>query len=225
LLTYQGREIPESLPEIVDPRHTALIVHDMQNDNTGRDGIYDKAGHRIDVTRILNPVVNLLGHARHHRVRVMYTQYTNLPNFASYTDTRIRSEYKILTDPAQRWTREALIEDTSGWQTIAELRPGPEEIIIRKPRVDAFVSTPLEYILRLNHIRTIVHTGIATEVGILPTAWHALNLGFFVIVPEDCVDAMEKRYHEEAMAFLRRLATVVRSSEIVEAWEARVKSV
>ena len=219
MLTYQGRQIPETLAEIVDPRHTAMIVHDTQNDNTGKGGNYEKAGHRIDISHFLTPLVHFLDQARRHQVRVMYTQYTHLPNFATYTDVQIRSQYAILTDPDKRWTRDDMIDGTWGWQTIDELKPRPEEIVIRKYRVDAFLSTPLEYLLRLNRIRTIIHTGIATEVGILPTAWHALNLGFFVVVPEDCVGAMEPQYHQDAMNFLRRLAIVTNSSKIVDAWK------
>lgn len=220
MLTYQGRQIPETLPEIVYPRHTAVIVHDTQNDNTGKGGNYDKAGRRIDISHFLDPLVRFLSEARRHQVKVMYTQYTHLPNFATYTDPQIRSQYAVLTDPDKRWTRDDMIDGTWGWQTIDELKPEPDDIIIRKYRVDAFLSTPLEYLLRLNRIRTIIHTGIATEVGILPTAWHALNLGFFVVVPQDCVGAMEPQYHEEAMAFLRRLAIASTSSQIVDAWKA-----
>ena len=84
--------------------------------------------------------------------------------------------------------------------------------------MDAFIGTLLEYLLRLHKIHTVIHTGIATEVGILPTAWHAINLGFFVVVPEDLVGPMQKQYHEEAMAFLRRLAIPSRAEEIVKAW-------
>jgi len=219
MLTYQGRQIPETLAEIVDPRHTAVIVHDTQNDNTGKGGNYEKAGHRIDISDFLTPLIHFLDQARRHQVRVMYTQYTHLPNFATYTDVQIRSQYAILTDPDKRWTRDDMIDGTWGWQTIDELKPRPEDIVIRKYRVDAFLSTPLEYLLRLNRIRTIIHTGIATEVGILPTAWHALNLGFFVVVPEDCVGAMEPQYHQDAMNFLRRLAIVTNSSKIVDAWK------
>jgi len=219
MLTYQGRQIPETLAEIVDPRHTAVIVHDTQNDNTGKGGNYEKAGHRIDINHFLTPLVHFLDQVRRHQVRVMYTQYTHLPNFATYTDVQIRSQYAILTDPDKRWTRDDMIDGTWGWQTIDELKPRPEDIVIRKYRVDAFLSTPLEYLLRLNRIRTIIHTGIATEVGILPTAWHALNLGFFVVVPEDCVGAMEPQYHQDAMNFLRRLAIVTNSSKIVDAWK------
>lgn len=218
MLTFHGREIPETLAEIVAPRHTVVIVHDMQKDNTGAGGVYDRAGRRIDVTRILPPLVRFLDDARGAGVKVMYTQYTNQPDFGSLTDVRIRSDYKRLMDPAQRWVIDALVEDTPGWATIDELKPNPGEIIIRKPRVDAFLGTPLELFLRLNRVRTIIHTGIATEVGILPTAWHAVNVGFFPVVPEDCVGPMEPQYHDDAMRFLRRLAIPTRSSEIVEAW-------
>ena len=118
----------------------------------------------------------------------------------------------------QREALDALVDGTWGWQTIPELAPQPGETIIRKYRVDAFIGTPFEYLLRINRIRTIVHTGIATEVGILPTAWHALNMGFFVVVPEECVGAMQPEHHGGAMAFLRRLAIVTKASEIVAAW-------
>ena len=224
MLTFQGRQIAETLAEIVHPDHTVVMVHDMQNDNTGTGGKYEKIGRRIDVSGIIPPMAGFLGHARAARCRVMYTQYTNLPGFASLPDTRIRDQYQALQDPVQREGLDALVDGTWGWQTIDELAPQPGETIIRKYRVDAFIGTPFEYLLRINGIRTIVHTGIATEVGILPTAWHALNMGFFVVVPEDCVDAMQKAHHAEAMAFLRRLAIVTRSSEIVDAWKAAPRS-
>jgi nicotinamidase-related amidase len=220
VLTFQGRQILETLPEIVHPKHTVVMVHDMQNDNTGEKGKYAKIGRRIDVTAIVSPIANFLSQARTAKCKVMYTQYTNLPNFASWTDARIRDQYTTLQDPAHREAIDGLVDGTWGWETIPELAPKPDETVIRKYRVDAFIGTPFEYLLRINRIRTIVHTGIATEVGILPTAWHALNMGLFVVVPEDCVGAMEPQYHGGAMEFLRRLAIVRKSSDIVQAWKA-----
>jgi ureidoacrylate peracid hydrolase len=219
MLTWQGREIPETLAEIVDPRHTVVIMHDIQNDNTGPGGVFEKDGRRIDVTGLIAPIARFLDEARRRNVRVMYTQYTNLPNFGTFTDPRVRDLYPIVSDPVRREGQLNSIQGTWGCQTIPELKPRPGEIIIDKFRVDAFIGTPLEYLLRLHRIRTIIHTGIATEVGILPTAWHAINLGFFVVVPEDCVGPMQKQYHEEAMAFLRRLTVATRSADIVEAWK------
>lgn len=219
MLTWEGRDIPQTLAEIVDPKHTVVIMHDMQNDNTGPGGAFEKDGRRIDVTHLIGPIAHFLDEARRHNVRVMYTEYTNLPNLATYTDPRIRELYPTLSDPVRRQGQISSIQGTRGCETIPELKPQPGEIVVSKFRVDAFIGTTLEYLLRLHRIRTIIHTGIATEVGILPTAWHAINLGFFVVVPEDCVGPMQKQYHEEAMAFLRRLAVTTRSAEIVEAWK------
>jgi nicotinamidase-related amidase len=219
MLSFQGREIPDTLAEIVRPERTVVIMHDIQNDNTGPDGAFAKAGRRIDVSTIVGPIARFLAVARQHRVKVLYTQYTNLPNFATFTEPRIRENYAILSDPVKRDTLVSSIEGTWGCQTIDQLKPRPGELIINKYRVDAFIGTPLEYLLRLHGLKTIIHTGIATEVGILPTAWHALNLGFFVVVPEDCVGPMQPEYHAEAMAFLRRLAIVTKASEIESAWK------
>jgi nicotinamidase-related amidase len=221
MLRVLDRDVFETLGEIVDPAHTVVMVHDMQNDNTGKGGASDKAGRRIDVRHLIEPIAQFLKTARGAGVKVMYTQYTNLPEFATFTDLRLRDYRQRLTDPKERAALDSMLDGTWGWQTIDELKPEPGEISIRKYRVDAFIATPFEYLLRLNKIRTIIHTGIATEVGILPTAWHALNLGFFVVVPEDCVGAMEPQYHGDAMAFLRRLAIVTKSSDVEQAWKAR----
>jgi nicotinamidase-related amidase len=218
MLKWEGREIPETLAEIVNPAHTVVIMHDIQNDNTGPEGVFAKAGRRIDVTGIVPPIARFLDVARAQKVRVMYTQYTNLPHYATFPDTRIRDNHAVLNDSGRRWTLESSVHGTWGCQTVDELKPKPGETIIDKYRVDAFIGTPLEYLLRLHRVRTIIHTGIATEVGILPTAWHAINLGFFVVVPEDLVGPMQKEYHEDAMAFLKRLTLMTRSEHITKAW-------
>jgi nicotinamidase-related amidase len=221
MLEWEGRQIPDTLAEIVDPAHTVVIMHDIQNDNTGPNGVFDRDKRRIDVTHLLGPIAAFLDTARSHGVRVMYTQYTNLPNLGTFTDARIRDSFKVAKDPQQRWRLENSIYGTKGWQTVDELAPKPGETVIPKMRTDAFIGTPLEYLLRLHGIRTIIHTGIATEVGILPTAWHAVNLGFFVVVPRDCVGPMIKEHHAEAMSMLSRLTMVRDASEIVAAWKGR----
>jgi nicotinamidase-related amidase len=221
MLEWEGRQIPETLPEIVDPAHTAVIMHDIQNDNTGPDGVFARDNRRIDVSHLLGPIATFLDTARSHGVRVMYTQYTNLPNLGTFADPRIRENYAIASDPEQRWRLENSHYGTYGWQTRDELAPKQGETVIAKMRTDAFIGTPLEYLLRLYGVRTIIHTGLATEVGILPTAWHAVNLGFFVVVPSDCVGPMNKEHHAEAMSLLSRLAIVLNSSEIAAAWAER----
>jgi nicotinamidase-related amidase len=35
MISFEGRQIPNELNEIVDPKHTVLLVWDMQNDQAG----------------------------------------------------------------------------------------------------------------------------------------------------------------------------------------------
>ena len=58
---FQGREIFESVAEMVNPKHTVVMVHDMQNDFLHDDGIFKKAGESIDVSGFLGQPGGLCG--------------------------------------------------------------------------------------------------------------------------------------------------------------------
>ena len=76
MITYKGRQIPETFEEIVNPLHTALIVHEMRNDL--RDiGSFDKDGNtiHIDFDSIVAPISRLLTAARDKNARVIYAGY------------------------------------------------------------------------------------------------------------------------------------------------------
>ena len=60
MLKWEGRDILETLPEIVDPKHTVVLMHDIQNDNTGPGGVFEKDGRRIDVTHLIAPIARFL---------------------------------------------------------------------------------------------------------------------------------------------------------------------
>ena len=81
----------------------------------------------------------------------MYAQCTNLPNLSTFTDPRIRDNYAIASDPGQRWCLGNNSYGTYGWQTIDEVAE-VGETVIAKMRTDAFVGTPLNYLLRLYEI-------------------------------------------------------------------------
>ena len=42
MISYKGRSIPQTFEEIVDPRHTALVVHELLNDFCAKGGAFDK---------------------------------------------------------------------------------------------------------------------------------------------------------------------------------------
>jgi nicotinamidase-related amidase len=70
-------------------------------------------------------------------------------------------------------------------QIIPELRPQPEDYIIKKHRWSSFFQTHLELSLRTAGIDTIILAGGSTEVGIASTAYSARDRDFNQIVLRD----------------------------------------
>lgn len=225
MITYKGRQIPETFEEIVDPVHTALIVHEMRND-LREIGSFDKDGNtiHIDFASIVTPMARLLEAARDKNVRVIFAGYMGHSTESLYSDVMVWRHYKTLVDPKTAPGPPGAVERSRGWQVIDELTPRESEIILAKPRVDCFIGTNLELVLRWNGIRTIIIGGVGAEVGILPTTFHAINLGFFVVAPPDCIRGTAREWTGDAMKFIGGnahgpLAIVRPSSDVIAAWE------
>lgn len=69
MIKFQGRDIPETLEEILAPSHTALVIHDMQNDFSKSDTIYSKYYGPVDAYRIVPKLQKLRDAAESRRVR------------------------------------------------------------------------------------------------------------------------------------------------------------
>ncbi|HEY7678394.1 MAG TPA: cysteine hydrolase, partial [Candidatus Methylomirabilis sp.] len=63
-------------------------------------------------------------------------------------------------------------------------------VIDNKKRLDCFMGTDLEPLLRTHGVRTTVLMGINTNTCVLNTAFTAFNKDFQVVVLSDCVASM-----------------------------------
>ncbi len=74
-----------------------------------------------------------------------------------------------------------------GWdyELVDALKPQPGDIVIAKPRYSAFYNTALDSMLRARGIRTLVFTGIATNVCVESTLRDGFFLEYFGIVLRD----------------------------------------
>ena len=219
MITYKGRKIPETFEEIVDPKHTALIVHEMLNDFISEGGRGTQTtGGPIDVSKIMAPMVTLIDEARSNNVRVIYVRYTNYADHRTLGDPMIQQSFKRIMDPNS--PPPAGLEGTWGHEIVDEVKPHEGDMVLNKYKVDAFIGTNLEALLRWNGIKTIVIVGVGAEAGIVPTVIHANNLGFFVVAPEDCIRPTHPDWLDIAMKFIGRSSIVRPSSDVIEAWES-----
>jgi nicotinamidase-related amidase len=154
----------------VDPAKTALVVVDMQNDFVSEGGTL-----RVpDATATVPVIASLLARARASDMRVVFTQDT-------HTDGD--PEWSIWPEHARK--------GSWGWQIIDALAPGEGETVIRKLRYDGFYGTPLDHLLRLWGITTLIVCGTVANICVHYTAASAALRWYEVIIPRDATSALE----------------------------------
>jgi nicotinamidase-related amidase len=185
-------EIPEHDAVALDPARTALVVVDMQNDFVSEGGtlvVPDAAG-------TVPAIAALVGRARDAGARVVFTQ-----------DTHGEEDPEFAIWPAHAR------EGTWGWQIVDELAPRPQDTVLRKPRYDAFYGTPLDHLLRVWGVRTVVVCGTVANICVHYTAASAALRWYDVVIPRDAVSALDPfdlaaSLRQTAFLFAGRVTTV-----------------
>jgi nicotinamidase-related amidase len=207
--TFDRLCILESLKEIVNPEHTALVLWDCQN------GLVNSIFNREEYLANLKA---LLGAARQRKVSVVYTKITPLPA-GSQSAWGIHQSMKRFNvdDPSKI---PVFMKPASPEAEInAALAPIDGEVVINKHTANIFFGTHFEQLMRARGIQSILLTGIATEIGVEHSAREAGIRGFYTVVVSDCVSSTDKNAHEMALKIVSRLCLTASSRDIIKEWE------
>jgi ureidoacrylate peracid hydrolase len=91
---------------------------------------------------------------------------------------------------------------------------------VTKHRFGAFESTDLDLVLRSQGIRTVIMTGIATNVCVETTARQAFLKDFYVVFTSDCTATYSQRAHDGTLENIdHNFGQVVTSDEIAACWQ------
>jgi ureidoacrylate peracid hydrolase len=207
------------------PRHTALVVIDMQNDFIAKEGLIAREGRDVSqAVAMAEELPKLLRSAREAGVFVVFVRnvYT--------TDNNFYLSDVWLEQAARRrqggYTRIPVCEENS-WSGdfYGEVRPLPGEPIVTKHRYSAFYNSDLDTILRANGIRTVVLTGVVTNVCVETTAREAFVRDYYVAVVKDGTAAYSQADHEMTLLNIDRFFGEVTSiAELQSIWPARNRS-
>ena len=85
------------------------------------------------------------------------------------------------------------------------LKPRPRDYVILKATLSGFYQTPLEAMLRLGGVRTLVITGFAADNCVLFTAADAYMREYRLVVPRDCVGAQTPQALRRALDSMTKL--------------------
>ncbi|HEX8592403.1 MAG TPA: isochorismatase family cysteine hydrolase [Pseudomonas sp.] len=112
-------------------------------------------------------------------------------------------------------------EDVSA---VPEMTPAPSDIVhARSFSLVGFHGTDLDSTLRNMGVTTIVPVGVSTNVAISGLSLCGSDLGYQVVVPEDCIAGASPQTHEFIVANLLPLySTVSDSDAVIEALSERI---
>jgi ureidoacrylate peracid hydrolase len=221
MITIENKVVYTTLAELVNRKHTALLVVDMQNDFCKAGWCFDRLGIDISMYPAMLPRLSrLLAGARDIGVPVIYIQMTVLPGRFSESPAQIRFNMRLhLASHDATQPLLYTIEGTPGQEIIAELAPEPGDLVVRKYRSSGFWGTNLDMLLRSNGIESVIVTGCTTEGCVESTARDALFNDYYVVLPEDCVASDDPRQHEASLFLMRHRFDVVLSDDILSTWK------
>jgi nicotinamidase-related amidase len=84
-------------------------------------------------------------------------------------------------------------------ELVPELEQHPNDYLVRKQRVGAFIGTSLDETLRKRGVTQVFVTGIATSLGVESTARSAYDYGYNVVIVVDAVTDRDAESHRHCV--------------------------
>jgi nicotinamidase-related amidase len=219
MLEIEGKQVFETLDELVDPRHTALVVVDMQRDFCTPGGAFDRLGVDISMYPAMVPrLARLIEGARAAGVRVVYVLMTTLPGRLIESPAQIRFNRRLHLAANGGEPLDYTTDGSVGQQVIPELPVEDGDMIVKKYRSSGFWGTNLDMLLRSNAVQTVIVTGCTTEGCVESTARDAMFNDYYVVVPEDCVASDDREQHDASMLLMRHRFDIATCDEILAEW-------
>jgi ureidoacrylate peracid hydrolase len=220
LLLAQQARIDEHLR--LQPGRTALLVIDMQ-----RGFLEPGAALEVPPGRAIVPrVQQLLAACRGAQIPVVFTEFVYATAVPCLRGDPFGPEH-LPAVPGQptgfgRPSSNCLIapdneRGSNSAQTIAELAPDPDELVVRGHTYDKFLGTPLDLALRSRGVECLIVAGVVTDVCVNCTLLTAANLNYRVTAVTDGVATLWP--HLQAACFeiwRRKFARLRTTAEVLD---------
>ena len=198
-----------------EPGRTALVVVDMQR------GFLDP-GETMEVppAREIVPVIQrLLDVFRAKRLPVVFTEFVYSQSVPVLVGS-LHPEHRPAPPGAPRGfgrPSSSCLEGTASAETVPDLAPRPDEMVVRKRGYDAFSGTLLDGALRARNVTSLVVTGTMTDICVLATVTAALHRQYRVTLVEDGVATLWPEIQRAALDIIgRAYGRVVTAKEVID---------
>lgn len=178
------------LEKLVKKENSALVVWDVQEALVSR--IFNRE-------EFLGNVKKAIESARLHSIPIFFTKITPLPE-------RFESPLR----------KAAGFGRFEPGDIIEAVYPEAGDVVMNKNTASIFIGTNFELMTRNAGIRTLLFTGISTEMGIETSVRHAQNLGYLPVILEDAVSSGDQEAHERSLKNLKKLMPVLKTDNIIQ---------
>lgn len=196
----------------IDPRGSALIVQDLQNDVIAEGGAFAESGspaHAKSQNVVAN-VASLAQAARRAGMAVIHVHYVveegapglklNAPLFQSVAEAK------------------ALVRGTWGAAPVEGLEPQADDLVVEKMRMNAFHDTRLDTLLKGLGAETVIIAGAWTNFSVEHTARHAADAGYRAVVLTDGTSTVDDEWQKAGMEYaLQNIAERVSCADVAQA--------
>jgi nicotinamidase-related amidase len=205
--------MPIDLKELASPAHTAVLTMEMQRGVIGDLATIPALAEAAATAGVVDATARLLTSARESGTRVVHCT-------AEFRPDRAGSAVNAPLLAAMMRQPGHLVAGSDAAQVMPELRLQPGDVISSRVHgLSPFTATSLDVTLRNLGVRTVVATGVSVNIGIFGMVLEAVNLGYSVVLPTDCVTGVPADYAagviEQSLALM---ATCVRSDDLIDLW-------
>jgi ureidoacrylate peracid hydrolase len=171
----------------MDPKTTAVILIEYQNDFTSEGGsLHDAVKGVMEHEHMLPNTVEAVARARALGATIIHAPITFTPDYHELSPT----PYGILKGVVDS---KSFRKGTWGAEIVQDLTPTEQDIVVEGKRgLDTFASTNLDFILRSRGITTIALGGFLTNCCVESTMRTGYEKGFDVITLKDCTATLSE---------------------------------
>ncbi len=204
--------MPLDISPHLDPATCAVVNMECQQGLLGDSSILPGLARAAEHVGLVANLARLFDAARGAGVRVYYcTDERRSDGFGFARNTLVHLRM-----------RDGANEGMGGHGPVMpEIAPRPEDVVFRREQgLTGFYATGLDPYLRNTGVTTLIVTGVSLNIAVVGTAIEAMNRGFTVVVPSDCVASDPPEYAETLLRYtIRNIAYVVASQAIIDVWK------
>ncbi|MBI3653048.1 MAG: cysteine hydrolase [Acidobacteria bacterium] len=105
----------------------------------------------------------------------------------------------------QKLLHHCLTDEVRGQRLVELLRPDADDYFVLKPKHSGFFSTTLDVLLQYLRVKTLLLTGLTTDICVLFTANDAYLRDYHLVIPADCVAAIDSTENQRILNFMQKI--------------------